>query len=82
MVWGVGRERLEVRREEGGEERERGTGNHRYVQDGGWVAWRERTEKKWDCGGVKEQRLMGRTTEEGNTLTCVGSPTSVLLIEL
>lgn len=25
-------------RDEGGEERSGGTGNHRYVQDGGWVA--------------------------------------------
>ena len=29
-------ERLEVEKEEGGEER--ATGNHRYVEDGGWVA--------------------------------------------
>ena len=29
-------ESLEVRREEGGDER--GTGNHRYVEGGGWVA--------------------------------------------
>lgn len=33
-------------REEGGEEERSGaTGNHRYVQDGGWVAWREDREK-------------------------------------
>lgn len=30
------KKKLEVKRGEGGEER--GTGNHRYVQDGGWVA--------------------------------------------
>lgn len=39
--------RLEVKKKKrlgsGGEER--GIGNHRYVLDGGWVAWREDIEK-------------------------------------
>lgn len=46
--------RLEVKRERGrgGEERSGGTGNHRYVQDGGWVAWRESTRRK---SGIVEE---------------------------
>lgn len=45
--------RLEVKREEGGEERSGAAGNHRYVQDGGWVAWREDRE---NCGILEERR--------------------------
>lgn len=42
MVCWWGRKKLEVKREtredRRGEERSGGTGNHRYVQGGGWVA--------------------------------------------
>lgn len=34
---------------------------------GGWPG--ERTEEKWDCGGVKEQRVIGRVKRK-ETLTC------------
>lgn len=46
---------------------------------GGWPG--ERTEKMWDCGGVKEQQVMGETGEEGNTLIRAGNTTSVLLMK-
>lgn len=45
----------ERRGEEGrGEKRRVGAGNHRYVQDGGWVAFREDGEKVelWESGGT------------------------------
>ncbi len=61
-MWGE-QKRLEVMREEGGEERsgvQETTGMCRMA--GGWPG--ERTEKKWDCGGVKEQLSHGGTKEE------------------
>jgi len=70
-------------KEAGGKERgerrggEQGTGNHRYVQDGGWVAWREDREKVglW----TSEQRCYGETKEEVNThMHHVGPPDRVV----
>ena len=50
------------------------------MQDSGWVAWREDREKVglWRSEATASY---GETKEEGNTLTCVGSK-SVLLIVL
>lgn len=67
--------RLEVKREEGGEEGsgvQETTGMCRMA--GGWPA--ERTEKQWDCGGEKEQRVMGGLKRK-ETLSHVGSTMSV-----
>lgn len=57
--------RLEVKR--GGRRAgEQGTGNHRYVQDGGWVAWREDRGK---VGLWRSERTASywSSQEEGNT---------------
>lgn len=73
---GGGKEAGGKEREEGGEERsgvQETTGMCRMA--GGWPG--ERTEKKCDCGGVKEQQVMG-----GLRRKCVGSTTSVLRIKL
>ncbi|KAK9528762.1 hypothetical protein VZT92_012908 [Zoarces viviparus] len=44
---------------------------------GGWPG--ERTEKKLDCGGVKEQRRYGATKEEGNPLSRAPRLTELLV---
>lgn len=66
-VWGE-EKRLEVKREVGGEKGSRvqeTTGMCRMA--GGWPG--ERTEEKGDCGGVKEQQVIGRVKRK-ETLTC------------
>lgn len=60
-------------KERGGrEERSGAAGNHRYVQDGGWVAWREDREKY----GILEERR----NQRGNVL--VAPLWTELLVEI
>lgn len=63
-MWRGGEKRVEVKKRGGRRVGEQGTGNHRYVQDGGWVAWRE------DGANVSLWRSEGTAGHgEGKTLT-------------
>lgn len=59
------------REERGGEDQ--GTGNHRYVQDGGWVAWWKDRENVQIVEEARNSRLDFRRRNQGRVEEVVGS---------